>query len=207
MIDENEILTAIRAMWAKGFLAATDGNFSFKSQGKIWITPSGVRKHGLNPGCFIDAHRGESASSELKLHLKVYEKAPNAKVVFHAHPPTAIAWSIAHLDQKEIPPGVISELVLACGAIPIAEYARPGTEDLAKSVESFLPESKVIVMRRHGALTWGESVEEAWNGMERLEHACEVLHKIEAISKLSSFSQEDLEWLLKSREKIGNRSL
>ncbi len=203
----SDIVEAIRVQWQKGFLAGGDGNFSFKDDsGQIWITPSGVRKHKVEPEDFVKAG-DKSSSSELKMHLKVFKACPKAKVVFHSHPPTAIAWSIANPEDTTLPGDVISELVLAAGSIPIVPYAKPGTEEMGENLNPFLPHSRVLVLKRHGALSWGESVDEALTGIERLEHSCEVLYKAKSMGHISRMSKDEYNWLLEKRKLIGERTL
>jgi L-fuculose-phosphate aldolase len=52
------------------------------------------------------------------MHLTVYQNCPEARAVVHAHPPHAIAWSIARPDLQYLPADSISELILAVGDIP-----------------------------------------------------------------------------------------
>lgn len=203
----SDIVEAIRVQWQKGFLAGGDGNFSFKDEsGQIWITPSGFRKHQVKESDFIKAG-DKGSSSELQMHLKVFSLCKKAKVVFHAHPATAIAWSIANPDEEKLPEDVISELVLAAGSIPVVPYAKPGTKEMAENLNKFLPISRVLILKRHGALTWGESVDEALTGMERLEHSCEILYKAMVMGRVSRMSEEEYRWLLNKRAELGERTL
>jgi len=84
------VIDAVKILWAKNQLAAGDGNFSFKAGGDVWISPSGVRKCALKPKDFVKLESSRSASSESLMHKKVYELAPKAQVVFHAHPPRSL---------------------------------------------------------------------------------------------------------------------
>ena len=198
---------AIRTLWQKGFLAAGDGNFSFKVGDECFITPSGVRKCDLEPERFVSLEDGAGASSEALMHKTVFESAPKAKVVFHAHPPTAIAYSIAS-NEKRLPNNLMSELILSVGEMPIANYARPGSENMGNVLRPYLPHSRVIILKHHGALSWGESVDEALNGMERLEHTCEILLKIKGFGGAKAvLPDQEVEWLKQKRKKLGERTL
>src|SRR5581483_2454180 len=109
------------------------------------------------------------------MHLEVYRSCPKAKAVVHAHPPTAIAWTIAHPEMKMLPSDCMSELILAVGDLPVVPYARPGTLNMGEVLRPYLPGSRVMILARHGALSWGEDLDEAYNGMERLEHTALIL--------------------------------
>ena len=141
------------------------------------------------------------------MHLAVYESCPQARAVVHAHPPTAIAWSIAKPELTELPGDSLSELILAVGKVPIISYARPGTREMGSALTPYLPEHRALVLARHGALTWGESLMESYMGMERLEHTAEILWRAECMGGLTSLPEQELQALRKMRELLGDKTL
>lgn len=206
-LTKKKIIAAIKVLWQKGYLAAGDGNFSFKDEeGIVWISPSGCRKCDMSPEDFVKLGHSDKASSESLMHSKVYSACEKAKVVFHAHPPTAIAYSIS-TDEKKLPENVVSELVLSAGKIPMVPYARPGSKDMGEQLNPFLPASRILILKHHGALTWGESIDEALNGMERLEHSCEIFWKAKTIGQLQELPAGELEWLKEKRKSLGDKIL
>lgn len=206
-IEAAKCIEAIKTLWMKNFLAAGDGNFSFKVDNEIFITPSGRRKCEIKENEFVSVGDKEKASSESLMHLKVFNKCEKAKVVFHAHPPAAIAWSITH-DEPFLPNNHLSELILSVGSIPVVPYARPGSEDMGDHLDEFLPKSRVLILKHHGALTWGETVEEALSGMERLEHTCEILIKaLHTGKRLSTLPESEVGWLIEKRRSLGEKTL
>lgn len=170
-----------RRLHARNLLAAADGNVSLLlDDGRIAVTPSGVAKARLRPEdlAYLDPGGAVLAgrpSTERLMHLAVYRACPQARAVVHAHPPTAVALSLAHPEWTALPAEALPEVILAAGSVPFAPYARPGTAAMGEVLAPFLPGSRLLVLSRHGALAWGESLEEAYNGMERLEHACQIL--------------------------------
>jgi L-fuculose-phosphate aldolase len=141
------------------------------------------------------------------MHLEVYKRCPKAKAIVHAHPPTAIAWTVAKPDLRELPAEALSELILAVGRVPIAPYARPGTLDMGSVLAPFLPACRVILLARHGALSWGEDLEEAYNGMERLEHISQILKSASDLGGITSLPVEEVKVLREMRAKMGERTL
>ena len=168
--------------------------------GRIAMTPSGVAKGRTEPGdlAFLDrsgAVLGGRPSSERLMHLAVYRACPEARAVVHAHPPTAIAWSLARPGLAFLPSDALPEVILAAGSIPIVPYARPGTAALGEHLLPFLPAHRLMILARHGAIAWGESLEEAYNGMERLEHVCQILqsaHLLGGASPLAALREARL---------------
>ncbi len=207
------ICDVCRRLHARNLLAAADGNVSaLLEDGRIAITPSGVAKSGLEPGdmAFMERDgtvRSGRPSSERLMHLAVYRACPEARAVVHAHPPTAIAWSLAFPDAGWLPGDALHELILAAGSIPIVPYARPGTAAMGEHLAPFLPEHRLMLLARHGALAWGETLEEAYNGLERLEHACQILKAAHELGGAKPLPGPELEALRAARRQGGGRLL
>lgn len=208
-----EIIDICKRLHARNLLAAADGNVSVRiSEDRILITPSGKPKADVLPEeIAVVKLDGEvlkgSPSSEMFMHLKVYNECIEAQAVVHAHPPTAIAWTVARPELESLPAACLSELILAVGELPIVKYARPGTDDMGEVLVSYLKSHRAMLLSRHGALTWGESLTEAFMGMERIEHVSEILFKAHALGGLTSLPESEITELKKMREKIGPKLL
>jgi L-fuculose-phosphate aldolase len=208
-----EIIEVCKRLHHQNFLAAADGNISCRlDTNHIAITPSGV------PKAFIEAHdiaimrldgsvvQGKPSSEKL-MHLAIYQQCAAARCVIHAHPPTAIAWSIAHPQLKELPANCMSELILAVGRVPFVSYARPGSQAMGDVLQAYLPTHRVMILSRHGGLAWGESLTEAMNGMERLEHTAQILMYAVQLGGLTFLPDQEVEALYEMRRQIGERIL
>src|SRR5258705_7034578 len=96
------IVSVGRLLYERGLIVAGDGNISARlSDGLIVTTPSGACKGMLAPEdmVIVDMEgrpRGERRpSTELQLHLSVYQHRPDVRAIVHAHPPTAVACTLA----------------------------------------------------------------------------------------------------------------
>jgi L-fuculose-phosphate aldolase len=208
-----EIVRLCRRLAARGWVAACDGNVSaLVEEDRILVTPTGRYKTQMRADELATMRldgtilRGQP-SSEVALHLAVYRRCPAARVVVHAHPPIATAWTVARPDLDELPVACVAEVILGAGRIPFVEYARPGTPAVAAAVEPYLPDHRVMVLRRHGALAWGESGEEAFAGIDRLEHSARLLMAAETIGGLTSLPADEVEELRRMRRARGARLL
>lgn len=194
-------------------LAAADGNVSYRvSDNEILITPSGISKGFMAPEDMAVINlEGEvlagKPSSERLMHLAVYRSAPEARCVVHAHPPHAIAWSVAKPDLVELPAECLSEVILACGSIPVVPFATPSTNEMGDNLKPFLPKSRVMILARHGGLSWGEDLDEALRGMERLEHSAQILWLAESIGGLTKLPEESVQTLKNMRNQMGPQTL
>ncbi len=207
-----QMISICQRLYERNMLAAADGNVSMKVSSGILITPSRVSKAfmKLEEMALINEDNKilhGQPSSERLMHLAVYNHCPRARAVVHAHPPTAIAWTVAFPEDRELPNHCLSEIILAVGKIPIIEYACPGTRAMGDVLLPFIEDHKVMILSRHGALSWGEDLEEAIMGMERLEHSAEILYRARNLGELTSLPEEEKAVLLEMRKKMGNKSL
>lgn len=183
MTGERALATEIceygRRMYARGMVAASDGNISVRlGDGRFLTTPTGVSKGFMEPDglCVIDA-RGLAAggtsrpSTEVRMHLAIYRVRPDVAAVVHAHPPVATAFAVAGrpLDER-----LLAEVVVGLGAIPLAEFRLPSTDALADIVAQYIGTANAILMANHGAVTVGATLQEAFFRMETLEHFAQI---------------------------------
>ena len=94
-----------RRVYNRGMVAANDGNFSVKlNDNEFLCTPTGVSKGFMTPeyickvdakGNVLQANGNFRPSSEIKMHMRVYEKRPDVGAVVHAHPSYATSFAIA----------------------------------------------------------------------------------------------------------------
>lgn len=205
------LLDAAKRLHGRGLLAAGDGNLSvLLDDGRIAMTPRGVPKAQVRveelaflsqDGTVLSGH----PSSERAMHLAIYRAVPGARAVVHAHPPTAIAWTLARPDLAELPSDSLPEVILAAGRIPIVPMAIPGTEAMGTALLPFLPAHRLLILARHGGLAWGESIQEAAGGMERLEQVAEILWRAETLGGARPLAPAELAELRALRAKLGPR--
>lgn len=215
--SETSVLEAVceacRRLHGRNLLAAADGNISLRlAPDRIAITPAGVNKYHLRPEQMaflrLDGEVVSGApSSERAMHLAVYRRCAEARVVVHAHPPTAIAWTLAYPKLAELPSDALPEVILGAGRIPVVPYARPGTEAMGTELQPFLPAHRLMLLARHGALAWGESLEEAVNGIERVEHAAFILKTAGELGGAKPLPEEERLALHALRAKNGPKLL
>jgi L-fuculose-phosphate aldolase len=203
------IVEIARRLHGRNMLAAADGNISYRlSDEEILITPSGIAKAFMKPTdiAVITLDNRVLAgrpSGERLMHLEIFKNCAKATAVIHAHPPTAIAWSIARPELRELPGDSLSEVILATGSIPFVPYARPGTLDMGTHLKPYLPKHRALILSRHGAVAWGEDLDEAYRGMERIEHSALILAKAVQLGGLTPLPAEEVAVLYKMRAEMG----
>ncbi len=212
-ISDNEAKELIceigRRVYNKNFVAANDGNISIRTgDQELWTTPTGVSKGFMTPDMMVKMDLSGNVlegtykpSSEVKMHLRVYEENPEATAVVHAHPPVATSFAIAGISlDKPVSP----EAIVLLGKVPVAPYATPGTEEVPDSIAPFCKDYNAVLLANHGALTWGRNITEAYFRMESLEHyALMVLYSDHIIQKSNELSKAQISELISIRGKMG----
>ena len=176
---KQDIVRICRMLHRKNYLAATDGNVSVRLGDRVLVTPSGVHKGLMEPDQVITvdlegaviAGAGKP-SSEIQMHLLAYRLRPDVHAVVHAHLPYATSCTLAGISLLE---PILPEVVITLGGIPTAPYATPGTAEVPAAIRDFIQEFDAILLSRHGAMTVGRDVTDAYNKMEKLEHTARVV--------------------------------
>ncbi len=114
---------------------------------------------------------GVKPSSEYRLHLAVYKARPEVKAIAHLHPPYSIVASA--LLEGELPI-ITPEAELYLGRIPIAPFRPAGTEELAEVTAEALRNADAVLMARHGIVTIGKSLREAFYKAELVEESAKL---------------------------------
>lgn len=198
-----------KRVYQSGYVGANDGNISCRlSEDTIVVTPTGVSKGFMTPEMMVLMNLDGTVlgpgkpSSEVKMHLRAYRDNPDIRGVIHVHPPVATAYSILGLSLDH---PLVAEGVLVTGNIPLAAYAKPGSEEVPDSIAPFLKDYNGALLERHGALTWGTDVYQALYRMEAMEHQAKIMLYACLLSKLTGkeirgFSEKELADLVHIRE-------
>ncbi len=205
---KEEICSIGDRLYKRGFATANDGNISYRlSENEVVCTPTMINKGFMKPEdlCIVDMNGNQldgkrKRTSEIMLHLTLMRERPEVKSVLHCHPPYATAFGIA---KELIPQGVLPEIEIQLGEVPIADYAIPGGQELADTILPFVHKSKVCVLANHGTLAWGETVERAYWWTEMLDGYCRLLVLARQIGNVGYFSREDIQALIDLKTKWG----
>ncbi len=183
----SELLTVCRLAYERGYICGTEGNLSLRvDDHTVMTTPSGQCKGLLTESellltnldgqaldhSFNRTRNDKKASTELKMHLAVYQKRDDVMAVVHAHPTTATAFTIA---GKSLNRCITPESTLTLGHIGLAPYATPSTDEVPASISDLLSSTDTIMLAHHGALTFGATIFQAFFRLETLEHHAKSL--------------------------------
>ncbi|MDD4956962.1 MAG: class II aldolase/adducin family protein [Candidatus Omnitrophica bacterium] len=165
---------------AGGNISARDGEFLvIKKRGAdmsrgnrhdyLRISFPEAETYAMNP--FSGAYRRD-LSSETPLHIACYRTRTDIGAVMHVHDPFMVS-----VAEKVALIGDISyefECVIG-GNVPRIEYIKPGTGALAEAVSNKISKgANAVLLRKHGAITVGKDLEEAYLRVLALHRACIV---------------------------------
>ena len=195
-------------MYRQGFIAAGDGNVSVRlDDARVLVTPSGFHKGFIKEEDLIvtDLHgkrlRGaHNPSSEFLMHELAYAERPDIRAVVHAHPPITVGLALAGISLAQC---VLSETCLVLGAVLTAPYTTPTTREVPDTLRPYMRQANAIVMDRHGAITLGRDLDEAYNRMEAMEHASKITHAARVLGPVSPLPPHEVQKLQQLASKFG----
>ena len=112
------------------------------------------------------------------MHLRIYRENPDVRAVVHAHPPAATAFACAGIPLDR---PVLQEAVLMLGPVPVAPFALPGSQAVADNLAPFCKGYRAALLEYHGAVTWGETMQQAHYRLECLEQTALVTLHLRAL--------------------------
>ena len=197
-----------RRLWQGHMCGGNGGNISVRTgDDEILATPTNISKGFMKPDdlCTIDLQGNQLSgdrgiTSEIKLHLEIYKARPDVKAVVHAHSPYLTAFAVT---GRRIPVGIMAEMDVIVGPIPMIEYAQPGTEQLARSITRHVKKATTAILAHHGPLSWGTDLEQAYFRLEVAEHYCHILTVAWQVGIPKPLPTEQLKQLLESKREMG----
>lgn len=172
---ERVVETARRTV-ADGLVVGTSGNVSARVGDTVLVTPSGVPYDRLGPGDAVGVDLegrqvlGELApTSELPMHLAVYRHTDAAAVVHtHAVHATAVSTLVDEVPAIHYMTGALG------GPVRVAGYALYGTDELARKMLDALRDRSGCLLRNHGTVVHGATLDQAYDRTAQLEWMCRV---------------------------------
>jgi L-fuculose-phosphate aldolase len=204
----DQLLDVCHRLHRAGMVAANDGNVSARcDDGNIITSVTNVSKGAMTARHVVRVSRegvpledDKKPSSELPMHLAIYQDRPDVRAVVHAHPPYATGFAAAGLALDKC---VLPEIVMTLGSIPIAEYGTPSTEEVPDAVSKWIGKTDAVLLANHGAVTVGSSLMEAFYRMERIEHYARICFIARQLGGERVLSPEEVAKIYRLRDEAG----
>lgn len=192
--ERTELVHCCRRFVADGLMIGTSGNLSIRADELIAITPrrksyTDVTAEGM---CVLDLH-GEpvgsqcSPSSEVPLHLAIYRRT-RATAIVHTHSKFATILGTV-VNELQAIHYVIASLG---GTIRVAPYATYGTEELGENVGQGLQDRYAVLLQNHGAVTVGDTLQQAYDRSLTLEWLAELYYRARLCGEPTILSDDEI---------------
>lgn len=192
--ERQRIIAAGARLAAGGLVTGTAGNLSVRVGDHVLVTASGTVLGELSAagltvvdldGSIVDG--SAKPTSELPLHLSVYRDS-DATAIAHAHAPASVA---VGLTRDELPPVHYLTMLLG-GVVRVADYATFGSAELAANVTAALRGRSAALLRNHGSVSIGASIEQACDRLELVEWLADVFARAAALGEPRLLSSAEL---------------
>jgi L-fuculose-phosphate aldolase len=202
-----EIISVGQLMYERSYVVSSDGNVSVRlDDDRIVATPTMTCKGRMTEDSLaVTDMQGKplnnrKASSELMMHLLIYQERPDVKAVCHAHPPHGTAFAVAGIpiDQP-----ILSEVILTLGCVPLAEYGTPSTTELTEAMRPLVLHHNALLMANHGAVAYGADLWQAFDRLETLEHTAKIAILSRLLGGSRNLPADAIEKLINVREAAG----
>ena len=212
-----EVRQTAQEVLQRGLVQATAGNCSVRVSGCdiIAITPNGMDYSVLKDEDVVLADfSGEvvegkqEPSIELPMHLEIYQRREDVSAVIHTHSVYAGVMAVA---GRKIPLVIDELMVHVGGEIELAEYALPGSLQLAENTSRALGEKNAVLLRNHGMVGVGRDSKDALFCCEIVEQAAKITVFASLLGKVETIPSDALEtekkWFDRNRKENQKRSI
>jgi L-fuculose-phosphate aldolase len=206
-----QLVSCCHRLYERGLVVAADGNVSARlPNGTILITPTGVSKGRVEASDLVEItldgtpvdKRGKP-STEVGMHVFIYERRKDVGAIVHAHPPYATGFATARIALEK---PLLPEVILGLGSIPLAPYATPSTREVAESLAPFVERYSAILLANHGVVVMGRDIDEASLRMEKVEHAAHTTFVAHLLGGAHTLTQDEVEKLRAVGSKVYGRT-
>lgn len=191
MIDEGlraEVCRVGASLYARGYVHASAGNISVRTDTGFLITPTDACLGTLDAARLAEVNAqgeqvaGDRASKTLALHRVIYAAEPDARCVIHTHATHLVALTLAGVwSDDDIVPPITPYFVMKVGHVPLVPYRRPGDPVVASEVAQCIARGhqsktpiRAVMLERLGPVVWHRTPAEASAVLEELEETARL---------------------------------
>ena len=174
------LVEAGKRMLHSGLTVGTWGNISLRDPetGLIYLTPTAMPYDTLTEEDIV-VMRADGTVAEGKrkptveagMHLGILRARPEIHAVIHTHPIYSQVFAVL---RRPIPPVIDEAAQTLGGTVRTAEYALPGTPELARNAAEALGTGSACLLANHGAACVGKTAEQAFRVCTVLEMTARI---------------------------------
>jgi ribulose-5-phosphate 4-epimerase/fuculose-1-phosphate aldolase len=183
-----EICRVGASLYARGYVHASAGNISVRTDSGYLITPTDACLGTLDPPRLAEVNLhgeqtgGDRASKTLALHRAIYAADADARCIIHTHATHLVALTLAGVwSADDIVPPITPYFVMKVGHVPLIRYHRPGDPAVAALVTQCMARARergatirAVMLERLGPVVWHRTPAEASAVLEELEETARL---------------------------------
>ncbi|MCX7910278.1 MAG: class II aldolase/adducin family protein [Endomicrobia bacterium] len=185
---KKEILNICKYLVLKNYINIFDGNISYRiDNNQVLITPKRKNKYTLSLDDLVildydgkKLYGKNEPSGEWRLHLMIYKQREDINAVIHTHPVFSTAISLV---ENNISKPILVEIVPFLEKIKEIKCTSFYTEKLAESVKKYINKFDIFILKNHGLLTIGKTLDEALFLTEKIEYLAKILFIVKILGK------------------------
>ncbi len=186
MPELTEALCSVaRSLHRRGYAHGSTGNLSVRAGDLVWLTPTGRPLENLSPGdlaCLSlegESRNENRPTKEFPFHLAIYRARPDLHAIVHLHSFYATALScLENLSEQEPLPALTPYYFMRVHPLGVVAYHRPGAVSLAEEIGARIASANVLLLRNHGLVACGATIEEAADRAEELEQTARLFFQL-----------------------------
>ena len=203
-----DVVQGAKAIYTRGLVEAGEGNVSIRNykNKELFITPSFNQYTTLTGNDVVHMNfdgtalsAGKLPSTEVKMHIAIYETRPKVAAVIHTHSTYATILSIVH---KSIPILMEEMYIFLGGSIEVSDFGEAHTEEMGQVALKALGKKNAALLANHGVIVCGKSIDHAVKFAELVEKLAKIYWGALQIGEPKIISMQRLERFRKMHESL-----
>ena len=193
------LIDTARIMEKYNLVKLSGGNVSMRMPcGNVLVTPSAMSYDTMVPedivlidldGNIVEGFR--RPTSDWKAVTYILRHMPEKNVVLHTHQPAATALSLVADELPVISTTMVDELK---ATVKVAPFTISSDDGMGISAVQYAGKALAVILKHHGVLAFGKSMDQALSAVVYLEECCEVYLKALATGReIPVLTQEQID--------------
>lgn len=196
-LEQIRVAETMRRLYDRRLTTVSGGNVSMRNaEGYVFITASQSDKSCIDMRkVIVLSPDGENLTPKLKpsmetqMHLNIYKSRPDVLAIVHSHPVYASTFAVAGMAVDS---AITGEARYMLGNVGLVEYHLMGSSRLADACAKVMSTTNAAIMVKHGAITVGKTLFEAFDRMEVLENTAHINLNLQTLNCQSRLSEEEV---------------
>ncbi len=177
--EKQELIDCARSMERYNLVTLSGGNVSLRMpNGNILVTPSAMGYDSMVPddivildseGKIIEGKRRPSSDSKALLYI--FKHRPDINALIHTHQPYATAVGMV---CETLPANQVTVIDEIGDDVPVAPFTPSSDEGMGISTVEHATKAKAVILKHHGVMAFGKTLEQALCAAVYLEEASKV---------------------------------